>query len=170
MLPAVPARSAGFALAVLLLACGSAVRAADGPAPGAAGNPEQSDAQRFCANVGDAARDARFAWEVRTLTDLKSEIEAKTEALEKKRAELEEWVKRRDDLLKLAEQRVVDIYAKMRPDAAASELSSTRPADRRSHRREAQSAHRKRHPRRDGHAAGRDARFFDRRHRRAGAD
>ena len=33
-------------------------------------------------------------------------------------------VKRRDDFRKLAEQSVVDIYARMRPEAAASQLAA----------------------------------------------
>jgi flagellar motility protein MotE (MotC chaperone) len=86
-----------------------------------------SDAEKFCANIGDAAADARLAWEARTLNELKTEIEEKTAALEAKRTELEDWVKRREEFRKLAEETIVDIYAKMRPDAAAAQLAALEP-------------------------------------------
>lgn len=82
-----------------------------------------SDAEKFCANIADAAADARFAWEAKTLKDLRSEVETATASLEAKRAELQEWVTRRDEFQKLAQQSVVDIYAKMPAEAAAAQLS-----------------------------------------------
>jgi flagellar motility protein MotE (MotC chaperone) len=89
--------------------------------------PMSGDAARFCANIGDAANDARVAWEARTLKELKSEVEEKTAALEAKRAELADLVKKRDAFREMAEKAVVDIYAKMRPDAAAAQLSVVDP-------------------------------------------
>lgn len=102
---------------VALVAAASAEEAA--PAP-----PPQSDAEKFCANTADAAGDARFAWEARTLENLKIELEAATAALEAKRAELEQWMLRREEFRKVVEQSVVDIYARMRPDAAAAQLGA----------------------------------------------
>ena len=91
-------------------------------APAASG--ASSDAEKFCTNIGDAASDARFAWEARTLKDLKAEIEAATAALEAKRAELQESLARRDEFQKRAEQNVTEIYSKMRPEAAAAQLAA----------------------------------------------
>jgi flagellar motility protein MotE (MotC chaperone) len=113
---------AGFAF-VILAASVSAAGAEEVPPPQEQAAP-RNDAERFCANIGDAAADARFAWQAKTLKDLEAEVETATAALEAKRAELEAWVTRRDDLQKLAQQVVVDIYAKMRPEAAASQLSA----------------------------------------------
>lgn len=107
----------------ILLALGGAA-AAEGAAPM---TPATGDAARFCANIGDAATDARVAWEARTLKDLKSEVEEKTAALDAKRQELEELVKQRDAFRKLAEETVVNIYAKMRPEAAAAQLAVISP-------------------------------------------
>jgi flagellar motility protein MotE (MotC chaperone) len=111
-------------LAAAMLVASVAGAAAEDAAPA----PEQavpaSDAEKFCANIADAAADARFAWEAKTLRDLKAEVEAATAAMEAKRAELQDWVTRRDEFQKLAQQSVVDIYAKMRPEAAAAQLSA----------------------------------------------
>ena len=104
---------------VALFALGRAAAAQDA-AP-------SNDAAKFCANIGDAASDARIAWQARTLNDLKAQVEAETTALDAKRAELEDWVKRREDFRKLAEGTIVDIYAKMRPEAAATQLAALDP-------------------------------------------
>ncbi len=85
------------------------------------------DAEKFCANVGDVATDARIAWQARTLNELKAQVEAETGALDAKRAELEKWVARREEFRKLAEATIVDIYAKMRPEAAATQLAGLDP-------------------------------------------
>lgn len=112
-------------LAAVVIAASLNGAAAEEPAPAQeqAAVPA-SDAEQFCANIADAAADARFAWQAKTLKDLEAEVETATAALEAKRAELEDWVTRRDEFQKLAQQSVVDIYAKMRPEAAAAQLSA----------------------------------------------
>ena len=50
-----------------------------------------SDAQKFCANIGDAASDARLAWQARTLNELKAEVQAQTDALEPSARSLRNW-------------------------------------------------------------------------------
>lgn len=97
-------------------------------APGKAGPSAASDAEAFCANIGDAASDARAAWEARTLNALRADLEAKIEALDAKRAELEDWVGRREAFQNLAEESIVAIYARMQPDAAAEQLSLLDPS------------------------------------------
>ena len=109
------------AAAMLLASAGFA--AAEAPVA-VAQAAKQTDAEKFCANISDVAADARFAWEAKTLQDLKAKVEAATAALEAKRAELGDWVARREELQKLAEQSVVDIYSKMRPEAAAAQLGA----------------------------------------------
>lgn len=127
MLPAVSAwRSyilvGPFAAAVFIASLSGAI-AEEVPPPLQDGTPA-SDAEKFCANIADAAADARFAWEARTLKDLEAEVETATAALEAKRAELQEWVTRRQEFQNLAQQGVVDIYSRMRPEAAAAQLSA----------------------------------------------
>jgi flagellar motility protein MotE (MotC chaperone) len=113
-LPTCLGRLAGLALI-------AATAAASAEEPSVA---PKSESDLFCANIVDAARDARFAWEARTLQNLKDEVEAATAALEAKRAELEKWTARREEFQKTADESVVDIYAKMRPEAAAAQLGA----------------------------------------------
>lgn len=84
----------------------------------------QSDAQQYCGNIADAAADARFAWQAKTIADLNKQLDERIAALEAKRAELEDWLHKREDMLARAEDSVVAIYAKMRPEAAALQLAT----------------------------------------------
>jgi flagellar motility protein MotE (MotC chaperone) len=102
-----------------------APRAATAEEPGGA---PASDASQFCANVTDDARERRYALKEQELEGLVTQIDARMKALEKKRAELEEWQKRREDFSRLATENLVQIYAKMRP-AAAAERMEILPAD-----------------------------------------
>ena len=79
---------------------------------------------QYCTNIADAAADARFAWQKQTLAALEKEIEERIKILERKRAEYEEWLRRRNDLLAKADESIVAIYSRMRPDAAALQLAN----------------------------------------------
>ncbi|MEI9402756.1 MotE family protein [Mesorhizobium argentiipisi] len=94
------------------------------PAALAAGKaPDESEVQRFCSNIADAARDRRYALQAEELKQLQAGIDERMKALEAKRAEYEEWLKRREVFLARAEDGVVKIYAGMKPDAAAERLA-----------------------------------------------
>jgi flagellar motility protein MotE (MotC chaperone) len=95
-------------------------------APGAASAPGGDEVQRFCSNIVDAARDRRYALQAEELKKLQADIDERVKALEAKRLEYEEWLKRRDDFLAKAEDNVVKIYAKMKPDAAAERLAQVK--------------------------------------------
>ena len=47
--------------------------------------------------------------------------------LERKKAEFEQWVKRREEFLKKADESVVAIYSQMRPDAASQQIAAMDP-------------------------------------------
>jgi len=81
------------------------------------------DIRRFCSNIADAARDRRYAMQRSELETLQTDIDERIAALEEKRAEYEEWLQRRNDFLEKAENNLVDIYSRMRPDAAAERLA-----------------------------------------------
>lgn len=112
-------------LAGVLFAVGPA-RTASEAAAAAPVSDDATEVQRFCSNIADAARDRRYAMQTRELERLKVEIDERMKALEAKRLEYEEWLKRRDDFLDKAEDNVVKIYAKMKPDAAAERLSEVK--------------------------------------------
>ena len=81
------------------------------------------DIRRFCSNIADAARDRRYALQKAELETLQKDIDERIAALEEKRAEYEAWLKRRNDFLEKAQVNLVDIYSRMRPDAAAERLA-----------------------------------------------
>jgi flagellar motility protein MotE (MotC chaperone) len=82
-----------------------------------------SDAEQFCANIQDEARERRYALKEAELTAIAAQIDEKMQALEAKRAEFEAWQKRREEFSTLATDNLVDIYKKMRPAAAAERLA-----------------------------------------------
>lgn len=90
----------------------------------APGNQSESDVARFCANVADAALDARVAWQQKELEVAEGKLRQRIAELEAKRAEYEQWLKLREDFLKKAEDNVVEIYSRMNPDAAAQQIAS----------------------------------------------
>ena len=85
--------------------------------------PEESEIQRFCSNIADAARDRRYALQAEELKQLQAQVDSRLKALEEKRAEYETWLKRREVFLARAEDGVVKIYSGMKPDAAAERLA-----------------------------------------------
>lgn len=81
------------------------------------------DVRRFCTNIADAARDRRYSLQAMELKKLQEDIDQRMQVLEEKRAEYEDWLKRREDFLAKAQDGVVAIYARMKPDAAAERLA-----------------------------------------------
>ncbi|WP_112664615.1 MotE family protein [Microvirga flavescens] len=95
------------------------------PAPPKAGAAvSDPKANQYCANIADAAADARYEWQKETLTKLEKDIEGRIKILEEKRAEYEEWLRRRNEFLAKADEAVVAIYSRMRPEAAALQLAN----------------------------------------------
>lgn len=110
------------ASAVLAAAClpASAQQVVDMSAPV---DHVSDDVQRFCSNIADAARDRRYALQKAELETLRAELDERIQLLEEKRAEYEEWLRRREEFLARARDDLVEIYARMRPDAAAESLA-----------------------------------------------
>lgn len=80
------------------------------------------DIERFCSNIADAARERRYALQKAELEALREEIQMKIQILEDKRSELESWVEKRETYSAAAADGLVEVYAKMRPDAAAQRM------------------------------------------------
>lgn len=91
------------------------------------GSATSDEIQQFCTNIADAARDQRYLLQKKELQDLQAGIDERIATLEKRRAEYEEWLKRRDVFLKRAEAGLVEIYKKMPADAAARQLEVVNP-------------------------------------------
>jgi len=78
----------------------------------------------YCQNIEDAALDARFLSQKAELLRLEEELSKRTAALEAKRAEYQDWLARRDEFINKAEGSLVQLYSKIKPDAAALQLSA----------------------------------------------
>lgn len=93
------------------------------PAPAQAAAPGDNEVALFCSNVADPAIDARLAWQLKELEKAESLLRERIAEVEAKRAEYEKWMALRDDFLKKAEASVVEIYSRMKPDAAATQIA-----------------------------------------------
>jgi flagellar motility protein MotE (MotC chaperone) len=87
----------------------------------------QNDAERYCRNIADAAKEAKFQWQVKTISELEDALTQRTALLETKRIEIEEWIKKREAFMALAEEKLVGIYSKMRADAASAQINELGP-------------------------------------------
>ncbi|HSP24602.1 MAG TPA: MotE family protein [Saliniramus sp.] len=92
-----------------------------GPEAGPAMNPE---VRLYCESIREPAQEARVRWQAQALLDIEERIEGRMRELAALRTEYEEWLARREEFLRKAEDGVIDIYARMRPDAAAAQLAS----------------------------------------------
>lgn len=112
-------------LPVLLLAPGSgAVAAPTQTPPAAAPASLTSDAASYCAAIRDPAAEARFAWQANQLKSLEARLAETLKKLEERKAELQLLTDQRAAEVKQAEARMTDIFARMRPEAAALQLSA----------------------------------------------
>lgn len=108
------------ALLAAAIAVGNVRAALSGPADG-------DEIKRFCSNIADPARDQRYALQEEKLKALQKGVDERIQKLEAKRAEYEQWLKRRDDFLAKAKAGLVQIYAEMKPDGAAERLAVLQP-------------------------------------------
>ncbi len=111
---------AAFAFVLALL-----LPAAYGFSQEATGTQDDSgqEIDRYCSNITDKAADARYAMQTRELQELRADIDSRIELLDAKRKEYEVWLKRRDEFIDKAEDSLVGIISKMRPDAAAAQMA-----------------------------------------------
>jgi flagellar motility protein MotE (MotC chaperone) len=89
----------------------------------AAATPNESEVAQFCSNVADPAVDARLAWQLKELEKAENKLRERIAEVEAKRAEYEKWMALRDEFLKKAEASMVEIYSRMRPEAAATHIA-----------------------------------------------
>ncbi|MBJ7543649.1 MotE family protein [Rhodomicrobium udaipurense] len=95
--------------------------------PAAAATPPAANsraAQSYCENIADAAADARFLSQKAELMKLDDELARRTALLEQKTNEYKEWLGRRNEFLRKAEQSLVELYTKVKPDAAAAQIAA----------------------------------------------
>jgi flagellar motility protein MotE (MotC chaperone) len=119
-------RFAGLGLLLgLFVAPISGALAEDEPKPQV--KSARDEIRTFCSNIADAARDQRYQLQKEELEKLQKEVDERISVLEARKAEYEGWLKKRNEFLKQAESGLADIYKKMKPDAAASQLQELDP-------------------------------------------
>jgi flagellar motility protein MotE (MotC chaperone) len=112
-----------FGIDAVIAAESAAAATAALPPAAAVPNEPQDNASLYCRNIANAAADARYARQTAALTALEKELDDRIAKLEKRQAEYQEWVQRREDFLAKADDAVVAIYSQMRPDAAAQQIA-----------------------------------------------
>jgi flagellar motility protein MotE (MotC chaperone) len=83
----------------------------------------REDYQKYCFNIADDARDARYARQKKTLEQMEGRLRKLLKKLEKKRAEYEAWVLRRQQITERITNSMLKVYAKMEPEAAAAQIA-----------------------------------------------
>jgi flagellar motility protein MotE (MotC chaperone) len=82
------------------------------------------EASRFCANAAPSIAEARIVWQTRRLSELDAQVKQRLTDLETAEAAVQEWVAKRDAMLKAASDELVAIYAKMQPETAAVQIGA----------------------------------------------
>lgn len=82
------------------------------------------DEQHYCENFADEAREAQLAWRLARINELEAGLAKRIDELERSKAALETWMARRQAFLDRARENLVDIYTRMRPDAAAQQIAA----------------------------------------------
>ncbi|AMJ62671.1 MotE family protein [Bosea sp. PAMC 26642] len=119
-----PARFLQYGVVVVLAVAAFDAQAQAPRTTPAAAATSTSDAANFCASIRDPAAEARFAWQANTLKTLEAKLTDTLKKLDERKAELQALTDRRDAETRQAEARMTDIFARMRPDAAALQLAA----------------------------------------------
>lgn len=115
----------GASIATLLATLPLRAESQEPQDPNAKVETETGDAAgRYCTNIATTAVEARIAWQIKRLNDLDALIKQRIAQLDAKEAEARDWVNKREEMLRRAADDVVAIYAKMQPEAAASQLKA----------------------------------------------
>jgi flagellar motility protein MotE (MotC chaperone) len=87
-------------------------------------DPAERAVQMYCTNMRDKVLDARFEWQRRQLQELDGSVAAQIRKLEAQIAEHRKWYDLRKAFAGRARDTLVAVLARMRPDAAASQLAN----------------------------------------------
>ncbi len=82
-----------------------------------------TDVQRYCSNISAPALDARNALQLAQVQAAETQLAARIDELEAKRAEVETWLAERKAFIESTSETMIQIYSGMRPDAAAGQIA-----------------------------------------------
>ena len=86
--------------------------------------PLSADISAFCANIADPAREARAALQMARIAELEAGLKQRIEALEGRKAELRLLLDAQKEAEKRADDGIIAILSRMRPEAAAAQLAA----------------------------------------------
>ncbi|MBU4531123.1 MAG: MotE family protein [Hoeflea sp.] len=87
----------------------------------------EDEIRAFCGNIADAARDQRYLMQKRELEDLQAGVDERIKQLDERSVQYRDWLKKREEFMRVADSQLVDIYKNMKSDAAAQQLEIVRP-------------------------------------------
>lgn len=127
----VPSHLLATCRTVALAAAGAALLIIPGAFAQQAAKPvdpssSQDEIRQFCTNIAEPARDQRYLLQKQSLEKLQSDVNARIAVMDQRKAEYEDWLKRRNDFLAKADDGLVEIYKNMKPDAAAASLNDVK--------------------------------------------
>lgn len=85
---------------------------------------ELSPAEQYCSNVIDAATAAQLAQQKSNLEKAQKQLDERIALLASRTEELKAWIKKREEFTAHATESLVQIYSKMKSDAAAKQLTA----------------------------------------------
>ncbi|WP_413228791.1 MotE family protein [Agrobacterium rubi] len=91
------------------------------------GETSGQEIQQYCTNIVDQARDQRYLLQKQDLEKLQADVDNRIAVMEARKAEYEDWLKRRNDFMQQAEANLVNVYKTMKADAAAPQLEQVNP-------------------------------------------
>lgn len=103
------------------------VLAVASPAPRKEDTAGQDDytgaVKQFCSNISSGMNEARAAWLKKSLNELEQQLEQRIATLEAKAAEHKQWLQKRQELSDRVGQGLVQVFTRMRAEAAAQQLA-----------------------------------------------
>jgi len=79
-------------------------------------------AAQYCAAARDAIAEARYAQQAAQLEKLARDAEERLALMDKRSAELKDWLAKREDFIAAATKHLVEIFGAMRPESASAQL------------------------------------------------
>ena len=116
------ARGTGAAAVIMLGMIAPGAFAQQAPAPSL-----EEEIRAFCGNIADAARDQRYLLQKKELEDLQAGVDERIRLLEERTLKYRDWLKKREDFMRVADTQLVEIYKNMAPDSAAAQLEIVKP-------------------------------------------
>lgn len=81
-------------------------------------------ARAYCAAIAAPVTDARSSWQANKMRELEAALEKRAQELSARIEEMRGLMAARDEAARKAEENVIAIYAKMKPESAAAQLSA----------------------------------------------